>query len=226
MKRIRTAPALLLLPVSLCAQWLNFKTPGIPRTPDGKPNLTAPAPRTADGHPDLSGQWTIIFSRYDLSRDLKPEEIQPWARALQKQRADTHQTALQTCLPIGPLNSAGTLDQEIKIVQTPNLIVILYGDLTYRQVFLDGRSLEKDPNPSWMGYSVGHWEGATLVVESNGYNDRTWLDSEGHPHSEGLRVTERFRRTDFGRMDLNVTFEDPAVYARPIEFEVKAVRKP
>ena len=150
---------------------------------------------------------------------MKPEEIQPWAEALQKERADSHQTALQTCLPLGPLNSLGTLDQEIKIVQTPNLILILYGDLTYRQVFLDGRSLEKDPNPSWMGYSVGHWEGATLVVESNGYNDRTWLDHEGHPHSEGLRETERFRRTDFGHMDLNITFEDPAVYARPIHMD-------
>jgi hypothetical protein len=154
-----------------------------------------------------------------LTRELKPQEIQPWAKALQKERVDTFQSPLQACLPLGPVNSVGTIAQEIKIVRTPNLIVILYGDLTYRQVHLDGRSLEKDPNPSWMGYSVGHWEGDTLVVESNGYNDRTWLDPEGHPHSEGLLITERFRRNDLGHMDLSVTFKDPAVYARPMRMD-------
>src|SRR5262245_15159961 len=97
----------------------------------------------------------------------------------------------------------------MKIVQTPGLIVILNPDLTYRQIFLDGRSLEPDPNATWMGYSVGHWEGDTLVVESNGFNDRTWLDHDGHPHTEGLRTTERYRRRNFGNLDLEVTFSDP-----------------
>ena len=133
------------------------------------PQLGCTRPKASDGHPDLSGQWTIIFSRHDLSRDLKPEEIQPWARALQKERAGTHQTALQTCLPIGPLNSLGTLDQEIKIVQTPNLIVILYGDLTYRQVFLDGRSLEKDPIPVGWAIRLGigrarRWSSKAMAI--------------------------------------------------------------
>jgi len=106
-----------------------------------------------------------------------------------------------------------------KLVQTPSMILMLYVDLTYRQVFLDGRALENDPNPAWMGYSVGHWDGDTLVVKSNGYNERTWLDLEGSPHSGRLRVTERFHRKDFGQMDLNVTIEDPGAYSRPIRYD-------
>jgi hypothetical protein len=90
---------------------------------------------------------------------------------------------------------------------------MLSEDLTYRQVFLDGRELPRDPNPAWMGYSVGNWEGDTLVVESTGYNDRTWLE-RGHPHTENLRLTERFRRPDFGHLELEVTFSDPAIYAK------------
>src|SRR5262245_22907912 len=114
----------------------------------------------------------------------------------------------------------------IKIVQTPGLILILNPDLTYRQIFLDGRTLESAPNPSWMGYSVGHWEADTLVVESFGFNDRTWLDHDGHPHSEGLRMTERYRRRTFGNLDLEVTLSDPAVYARPWTVAVRAELAP
>jgi hypothetical protein len=102
-----------------------------------------------------------------------------------------------------------------KFIQTPGVILMLDDTLTYRQIFMDGRKLEADPNPSWMGYSVGHWDGATLVVESNGYNDRTWLDRDGHPHTEALHMTERYRRRDFGHMDIEVTLSDPKVYARP-----------
>jgi hypothetical protein len=97
----------------------------------------------------------------------------------------------------------------------PTLIAILLEDLTFRQVQMDGRQLPKDPNPSWMGYSVGHWEGDALVVESAGFTDRSWLDYDGHPHTEALRVIERFRRRDFGHLDLQVTFEDPGAYASP-----------
>ena len=99
-------------------------------------------------------------------------------------------------------------------VHTRDLIAILYEDLSYRQIFLDGRQLPKDPNPSFMAYSVGHWEGDTLVVQTIGFNDRTWLDFGGHPHSEALKVTERFRRRDFGHIDLQETFEDPKVSSR------------
>jgi len=110
----------------------------------------------------------------------------------------------------------------MKIVQTPGLILILNPDLTYRQIFLDGRALEPAPNPAWMGYSVGHWDGDTLVVESSGFNDRTWLDHDGHPHTEGLRTTERYRRRNFGGLDVEVTFSDPAAYTRPWTVAVRA----
>jgi hypothetical protein len=129
------------------------------------------------------------------------------------------------CVPLGPgyATSADSTGAEMmKIVQTPTLIMILNPDLTYRQIFLDGRALESMPNPSWMGYSVGHWDGDTLVVESAGFNDRTWLDHDGHPHTEGLRMTERYRRRNFGNLDLEVTFSDPAVYVRPWTVTVRA----
>jgi hypothetical protein len=129
------------------------------------------------------------------------------------------------CVPLGPgyvVAGDSTGAEMIKSVQTPALIIILNPDLTYRQVFLDGRALEKAPNPNWMGYSVGHWEGDTLVVESAGFNDQTWLDHDGHPHSESLRMTERYRRRDFGNLDIEVTFSDRAAYARPWTVAVRA----
>jgi hypothetical protein len=112
-------------------------------------------------------------------------------------------------------NGGSTAAGMMKIVQTPTIIIFLNPDLTYRQIYLDGRKLETEPNPSWMGYSVGHWEGDTLVVESNGFNDRTWLDGSGHPHTEALRITERYRRKDFGHLEIGATLQDPKVYAKP-----------
>ncbi len=130
------------------------------------------------------------------------------------------------CLPLGPGYSTASVTTTAagmtKIIQTPTLILFLNQDLTYRQIFLDGRKLETNPNPSWMAYSVGHWEADTLVVESNGYNDRTWLDRNGHPHTEALRITERYRRKDFGHLELEETLEDPAVYAKPWTVTVQA----
>jgi len=213
----------------LAAQWLNHPTPGIPRTLGGKPNLAAPAPRAADGKPDLSGLWNKISPKYsrNVAADLKPDDIQPWAQALVDQRRENlgREYMNVQCLPLGPgyATSADSTGAEMmKIVQTPGLIVILNPDLTYRQIFLDGRALEPAPNPAWMGFSVGHWDGDTLVVESSGFNDRTWLDHDGHPHTEGLRVTERYRRRDFGNLELEVTFADPAVYAKPWTVAVRA----
>ena len=216
----------LATPVS--AQWLKHPTPGIPRTPDGKPHLTAPAPRTPDGKPDLSGLWQRISPKYrrNIAADLKPDEIQPWARALVEQRMEDlgkGHMAVQ-CLPWGP--SYSTSERLVKIVQTPGLILMLDEGLAYRQVFMDGRPLETDPNPSWLGYSTGRWDGDTLVVESSGFNDETWLDSAGHPHTQALRMTERYRRRDFGHMDIEVTFNDPAVYARPITVALGADLQP
>lgn len=219
--------ALLLLPGWLTAQWFNVPTPGIPRTPDGKPVLTAPAPRTAAGKPDLSGLWKPEYNVYNLDvvQSLKDEAIfRPPAEAIFKQhQAEFHRSDPVTrCLPSGPLEilAAGGI-AFYRIIQTPDLIALLYerGDL-YRQVFMDGRALPKDPNPTWLGYSVGRWEGDTLVVESAGFNDRTWLDRMGHPHSEDLRVTERFRRPDFGHMQLQVTYDDAKTLTRPITFSV------
>lgn len=206
------------------AQWLHQTTPGVPRSANGQPDWGAPVPRALNGHPDLSGQWRMAPSGYgsNLTQDLKPEQIQPWARALHQERVNNFRSPYVSCLPLGPLNTTGSVGDftdGFKVIQTPSLIVILFFDLTYRQVFLDGRTLEKDPNPAWMGYSIAHWDGDTLVIESNGYNNRTWLDLEGDPHSEHLRVTERFHRRDFGHMDLNVTLDDPEVYSRPIRFD-------
>jgi hypothetical protein len=127
---------------------------------------------------------------------------------------------------LGPgyaMSADSTGAEMVKIIQTPALIVMLNPDLTYRQIFLDGRKLETEPSPSWMGYSVGHWDGDTLVVESLGFNDRTWLDHDGHPHTEALRMTERYTRRDFGNLDVQVTFEDPAVYSRPFTVTARAV---
>ena len=210
-------------------QWLNQPTVGIPRTADGKPNLSAPAPRTADGKPDLSGLWTKISPKYsrNIAADLKPEEIKPPAAELvEKRREDLGREYMNVqCVPLGPgyaTAADSTGSEMMKIVQTPLLIVILNPDLTFRQIFLDGRKLETSPNPTWMGYSVGRWEGDTLVVESFGFNDRTWLDHDGHPHSEGLRVTERYRRRNFGNLDVEVTLSDAALYARPWTVAVRA----
>ena len=221
--------AIVLVPViaaviggPLAAQWANYPTARIPRTAGGKPNLTAPAPRAADGKPDLSGLWDKISPRYggNIAADLKPGEVQPWAETLvQKRREDLGKDYMGAlCLPLGPsyiTNGGSTAAGMTKIIQTPALMVFLSPDMTYRQIFMDGRALEPNPNPSWMGYSAGHWEGDTLVVESNGFNDRTWLDRSGHPHTEALRTTERYRRKDFGHLEISLTLQDAAIYAKP-----------
>ncbi len=222
---IAAATVFWLLPVGLSAQWLNLRTQGIPRTADGKPNLTAPAPRTSFGKPDLTGLWQPEPNpyRFDLIQDLKDEStFRPEAEALFLKRvADfRHDDPVTHCLPGGPSDIlAGGL---YRIMQSPNLVALLYegGGGRHREIFLDGRKLPTDPNPAWLGYSVGHWDGDTLVVESVGFNDRTWLDRAGHPHSEKLRVTERFRRVDFGHMRFQITYDDPEVLTRPLTISV------
>jgi len=217
---MKTLASLIILSASLSpltAQWPARPTPGVPRTPAGKPDLSAPAPRSADGKPDLSGVWRIHKSYLlNAAPDLKPEDIQPWAATVYKRSADNFRNDTDgiNCLPPGPKTST-SVGPPVKIVQTPNLVVLLYEYQTlFRQVFTDGRGLPEDANPTWMGYSVGKWEGDTLVVTTTGFNDRTSLDLAGHPHSEALRMTERFRRRDAGHMDLQVTIEDPKAYNR------------
>jgi hypothetical protein len=109
----------------------------------------------------------------------------------------------------------------VRIMQSPSVTAFLYEDLASRQIFTDGRALPKDPNPAWMGYSVGHWDGDTLVIESSGFNDRTWLDEGGHPHTEALHLTERYQRPDFGHMSLKVTVDDPKAYNKSWTIDVK-----
>lgn len=227
-------PAVIFLIVAfltgapLAAQWANYPTFGTPRTADGKPNLMAPAPRTADGKPDLSGLWEKV-SNYgnNVAVNLKPSEIQPWAEALVQKRTEDlgKDHMIPQCFPMGPgyVTDGGTTAGGItKIIQTPTLIIFLSQDMTYRQIHMDGRALEANPNPTWMGYSIGHWDGDTLVVETNGYNDRTWLDRGGHPHTEALRTTERYRRKDFGHLEFDLTLEDPAIYAKPWTLKMSA----
>jgi hypothetical protein len=226
MTKIAMALTAFGLCVPLAAQWLNYPTPGIPRTPDGRPNLVAPTPRASDGKPDLSGIWSGPGAgSYDrnVARDLKPSDIQPWAEALYQQRVrDMGKDAPRAnCLP-DPFPYYHIVDLA-RLVQTPGLMVVLYQGTTnsvHRTIFTDGRPLPADPSPAWMGYSVGHWEGDTLVVDTAGFNDRGWLDIEGHPHTELLHITERFRRRDFGHMDLDMTIDDPKAFTRPFSLRI------
>jgi len=211
--------ALLLLPVSLFAQWVNVKTPGITRTPDGKPDLTAPVPRTADGKPDLSGLWRPGPNFYWVSiiQNIKDGAIfKPEAQAVFRKRAAEYNidNPASRCLPLGP---GDIFAAESRIIQLPTEVALLRsGNAGDRQIFLDGRELPKDPNPTWRGYSVGRWEGDTLVVETAGFNDVGWLDQMGHPRSEKLHVTERFRRVDFGHIQFQISFDDPDMLAKPL----------
>jgi hypothetical protein len=226
-----TVAVMTSLAIPAVAQWLTYPTAGIPRLPDGKPNLDAPPPR-ADGKPDLSGLWEIRRQRMSLEqgeRSLSPLMLnlgegvdgglpyQPWARALAAQhRADNWKDAPSTrCLPLGPMLAHTYLDPR-KIVQTPGLLIILNErDFSYRQVFTDGRPLPKDPNPSWYGYSSGHWEGDALIVETNGLRDGLWVDIEGDVITDAAQLTEKFRRPTVGALDIEVTIDDPKAYTRP-----------
>ncbi len=246
-------PMLVVLGAAACAegQWLNHPAPGTPRTKDGKPDLSARVPRDAKGRPDLSGIWVAesatpeqlrrFFadganatgenppSRYfmNLLDDFQPAEVpmRPAAAAIaQERRAGlAKEIPLTRCLPAG-VPMVNTLPAPYKVIQTPGVIVMLYEqDTTFRQIFIDGRKPPPDPQPSWNGYSTGRWEGDSLVVETAGFNDKSWLDAFGHPHSEAMRVTERFHRRDFGHMDVEITVDDPQMYTKP--FTVKVAQR-
>jgi hypothetical protein len=223
---LKLATSLCVLSGALMAQWPKHPTSGIPRTADGKPDLSAPAPRFGDGKPDLSGVWMVenSGSLFYFAGDLKPEEMQPWAAALLKQREENYRNDTDgiNCLPPGPKAGIGVGNLPFRIIQTPGLIAVLYEYQTiYRQIFTNGRALPNDPNPTWMGYSTGSWNGDELVVTTIGYNNRTSLDLAGHPHTEALRMTERYRRIDYGHIDLHVTFDDSKAYTRPWTQAVK-----
>jgi hypothetical protein len=226
-----TVATLLLLSASAHAQWLNYPTPGIPRLPDGKPNLSAAAPRTADGRPDLSGIWVSPCLAgceaserrfFDLAKGLTPSDVQmtPWAAAIQKQREsrDHVDDPFGYCLPPGVPRIHFVIGS-YKILVTPGVTAFLHETavgLMFRQVFTDGRPLPTVTEPTWLGYSIGRWDGDTFVVETTGFRDGGWLDTEkARPHSDALHVTERFRRTDFGHIDLAITIDDPKAFVKP-----------
>jgi len=201
------------------AQWVNYPTPGIPRTPDGKPNMLAPAPRTADGKPDLSGIWAPQDAKYFQDFGAGGVEIPmlPWAKALYEERKSNLQKGhpSERCLGHG-VTDFDTLGTPRRIIQTPGIIAILFESFhQYRQVLMDGRPLPEPGQPAYLGYSIGRWEGDTLVVETSGLNDKGWLDMNGHPQTEATHITERFRRVNFGHMDLEITVEDPTAYSKP-----------
>jgi hypothetical protein len=240
---------------SVQAQWVNYRTPGIPRGGDGKAALSAPAPRASSGKPDLSGVWEAEpASREELSRflpdgfnllgedppskyffnmlsDFKPEEA-PMTRATAalfgaRVVGQGKDAPFSRCLPMGiPL--ADLAPVPFKIIQTASVVLMLHeADGSFRQIHTDGRKLPADnPLPSWTGYSTGRWEGDTLVVDTAGFNDRGWLDAAGHPHSDAMHVTERFYRRDVGHMEVQITVDDPQSYTKPFTVKITELLMP
>jgi hypothetical protein len=227
------AAAGVLAATTVSAQWLRHPTPGIPRLPDGTANLSAPVPRAADGRPDLSGVWEVlgdlvmptdgrIRSKYVYNIGVDQPgghaPFQPWAQTLW----DTRQKALgvgapsEKCLPHGIPDAMLTRTLPFKLLQTPGVTIILFEEFNnWRQVFTDGRTLPVDPQPAWLGYSIGRWDGEAFVIETAGFNDKSWLDASGMPHSEALRTVERLRRIDFGHMEIQFSFDDPKTFTGP-----------
>jgi len=219
------------------AQWVHYPTAGVPHTPDGKPNLTAPAPRTADGRPDFSGVWendgyrpgseglgappkTVFFDLAHVLGSRPP--YQPWAGALYDRRKDENSkdNPDARCLPLGPLQMlAHPLPK--KIVQMPGLVVLLHErNMEFRQIYTDGRPLPADPQPSWYGYSTARWENDTLVVDTIGLRDGLWADFNGSPLTDQAKIRERFRRPNYGTLEIQVTVDDPKAYTRPFTIAV------
>jgi hypothetical protein len=216
---IAAATMASVLSAPAVAQWINYPTPGIPRLPDGKPNLSAPAPKTPDGKPDLSGVWVSPGTKYffDLTADGVEAPMLPRAAALYKERLAQLQKGhpSERCIGHG-VTDYDTVPAPRRFIQTAGMIAILFESYNhYRQIFLDGRPLPKLTQPPYMGYSVGHWEGDTLVVDTTGLNEKGWLDMNGHPQTETTHITERYRRSDFGHLDLQLIIEDPNAYSKP-----------
>lgn len=229
----------VILGAAVCAQaqWLNQPTPGAPRTPDGKVNMTGPVPRV-NGKPDLSGIWQVeaeprgpgLFglgesanSKYfrDILSDFKPgeEPLTAAGAAMLRKNGQISANAGSpsiNCLPDG-VPHGDLLPEPFKIIQTPGEMLMLYEvETTFRQIYTDGRKQVVDPQPAWNGYSVGKWDGDTLVVDTVGFNDKSWLDARGHGHSDEMRVEERFHRRDYGHLDMTVTVIDPKIFTKPI----------
>ncbi|MEO8099031.1 MAG: hypothetical protein ABI811_15115 [Acidobacteriota bacterium] len=234
MTRASLVLALSLMPTTTFAQWINYPVSGTPRTKNGKANLAAPAPKAKNGRPDLSGLWTSVRPAADtrepnansgVGPDIRsyieppnePPVLLPEAAALFQQRYETFGAGRpsESCLPHS-IPDMMLVGRPFKVVQNPNLTLILYEFATrYRQILTDGRSHPTDMDPAWFGYSTGKWEGGTFVVDTRGFNNKSWLDDVGHPHTDALHTIERFRRLDFGHMTMEVTIDDPKSYRRP-----------
>jgi hypothetical protein len=253
MKRRFTLVAVILavLSVSLSAQWPRRAQPGVPKAPDGKVNMTAPTPRGTDGKPDLSGIWDVSPRREKPGQappgrpplavfaDIGVNMVgglpfQSWAAELSKKRVanQRYDNPDALCFPQGPMQYH--LDpQPREIVQTPRKTLIVYeSNYGLRNIWTDGRPLPRlgEPQPYWHGYSIGHWEGDIFVVESNNYRGVQgglaadgWFDQMGSPFTDALRLTERFRRVNFGNMEIDVTIDDPKAYTKPFTVRVEHV---
>ena len=250
MKRVICAATFIgivaALAPSLSAQWPEYPTPGVPRTASGEPILDAPTPRTADGKPDLSGIWMRLAGQggganakpipappgtppiatfFDVGAGF-PEGLpfQPWAAELKKTRNDANSKDNPDahCLPMGHMQFH-MHPQPRRMIQTPGLLTILYeANFGLRYIFTDGRPLPAngEPQPFWYGYSVGTWDGDTLVVETNNLRDEGWLDVRGSPVTDQAKITERFRRVNFGRLEIDITIDDPKAYTKPFTVRV------
>jgi hypothetical protein len=213
-----------LLALVLCnaaaAQWHGHQTEGIPRLPDGRPNLSAPLPRTPDGRPDLTGLWLPLQPYVpDAKGGPDPGEVpfSAWGAAVFRERLETfaRDDPSARCI-MGGVPRVDVIPYPFRILTAPGRVVILYEIYNvWREIFVDGRPMPVDPTPSWMGYSVGSWEGDTFVVRATGFNGKAWLNDDGWPTTELMQVTERFRRHDFGHMTLEITIDDPKAYTRP-----------
>jgi hypothetical protein len=229
--------ALCACPLLASAQWLDYKTPGVPRLADGKPDLKAMAPRTREGKPDFSGMWFANVPSKDYCREadciqeerMAREQINlgiklkdglpytEWSKEQMKiRRANGGREDPHTYCKPPNFPRAWTLPQYIKIVQTPKEMVVLHEfNAAYREIYMDGRPLPKDPNPTWNGYSIAHWEGDVLVIETNGIRDDMWLDIHGSPVTESAKVVERLKRVNFGLMQIEIAVDDPKAYTKP-----------
>lgn len=236
---MRLLACFALLGITASAQWIHYPTAGVPKSKDGKPNLSAPAPRARNGKPDLSGTWVVAealpcpklltddngdclekmpISQFaaDLNKVVAGGiPFQPWALEILRQRKAAGIDPHVECMPSN-FPRMYTLPHFTKFVQSPGLLVLLNEyNASFRQIFTDGRPLPGDPQPSWYGYSTGKWEGDTLAVESAGFRDDLWMDMAGTPMTSGARVTERFRRPNFGRLEIEATVNDPKAFTRP-----------
>ncbi|HEY4363533.1 MAG TPA: hypothetical protein VGN17_21380 [Bryobacteraceae bacterium] len=232
MSKTRLLLAMTMISTTGFAQWINYPISGTPRTKEGKADLTAPPPKASDGKPDLSGLWTsrrpagaTRESQNDVGPDIRsyieppnePPVLLPEAAALFQKRFDTLGAGRpsESCLPHS-IPDMMLIGRPFKFVQNPNLTLILYEFATrYRQILTDGRPHPAAMEPAWFGYSIGKWDGNTFVIDTRGFNDKSWLDDVGHPHTDALHTIERFRRLDFGHMTMDVTIDDPKAYAKP-----------